>query len=266
MTINTNTKMSGSPYTINLSALSQSSGAIGSNYSNIFSLDTYDTVNKMHPDVKKYEVYESPTDILSLSVAWKRLRDAGTANGRIGRMLQKELFDELTTEDHQIASQIRDHYSKKIMMWNLVNTRLTDYRKDLSTFIHSDGTKFPENMIGLVYHLPTFYEYDIQIDDIRLQVSSDKDAVKLMQGTRNLKPLKRIVFKNKRNSNVQYWMQDIETGCAAMLSIDNKNPLEHIWNHVFESKKSLKIEASFGSKARDNFEYFTINKWSLSEI
>lgn len=218
----------------------------------------------MHPAIKKYEIYETPNDILSLSVAWKRMREAGTSIGRIGSLLDITLYQELSSDDHQRASEIRDYYSKKMMMWKLKGPRLSNYREDLNSFVHSDGMKFSENMLGLAYHLPSFYEYDTQIDDVRLQVVSTKVPTKALHDSRTLKPLKRIVFKNKRMANVQYWMQDSETDTAAMIQIEAKNPLEHLWNRVFDISDTLVVSGNFNLKVLDNFEYASINKWNLA--
>ena len=227
-----------------------------------FSNDLFNS--KIHHQVKKYEIYESPSDVLALSAAWKRMRDAGTSNGRIGRLLDKELFEELSNEDHQRAAEIRDHYSKKIVMWKLMGDKLSKYREDLNIFVHSDGLKFKEDMLGLAYHLPAFYEYDVQLDDVRLQVVSTKVPTKALRDNRTLKPLKRIMFKNKRNALVQYWLQDSETDTAAMIQIDTKNPLEHLWNRIFETSATLDVSGNFNLKKRDNFEYASINQWKLA--
>jgi hypothetical protein len=245
---------------ITLSSLNHVS--LNSSYS-ISSFDDFPN-HTMHPDVKKYEVYETTSDILALSVAWKRMREAGTSTGRIGSLLDKDLHQELSSDDHQRASEIRDHYSKKMMIWKLKGDKLSKYREDLNSFVHSDGMKFQENMLGLAYHLPSFYEYDSQLDEIRLNVVSTKVPVKALRDCRTLKPLKRIVFKNKRTANVQYWMQDSETDTAAMIQIEAKNPLEHLWNHVFATADTLVVSGNFNLKVHDNFEYVSINKWNLA--
>jgi hypothetical protein len=73
-----------------------------------------------HPDVKKYEIYESPEDLLALSVAWKRHRDTDTSYTGYRNLLDAELFKVLTHEDQTVADSIRDYYSKKVMMWKLM--------------------------------------------------------------------------------------------------------------------------------------------------
>ena len=90
------------------------------------------------PQVKKYEVFESPEDVLVLSVTWKRLRDEDRHIA--GKLLDSELFAHIKQEDRDKANVIRDYYSKKVMMWKLKGDgKLTSYRNDMNNFVHSNG-------------------------------------------------------------------------------------------------------------------------------
>jgi hypothetical protein len=232
---------------------------------NVFSLDSFMNDRNMNPDVKKYEIYESPIDLLALSSAWKRLRDAGTAQGRIGKLLDKDLFESLISEDYSQAERIRDYYSKKIVMWKLKGERMSNYRNDLCTFVHSDGTKFREEMLGLAYYLPAFYEYDNQLDEVRLQVEPPCLAKNpMINSSRTLTPIKRIMQKTKRVSVVQYWLKDTRNDYAVMIQIEAKNQLEHLWNHVFNNNNLIEIKGNFHLKQRDNFEYLSVTNWELT--
>jgi hypothetical protein len=251
------------PLTLGNTGPSYGSVTLGSN--NVFSLDSFMSDRNMNPDVKKYEIYESPIDLLALSSAWKRLRDSGTAQGRIGKLLDKDLFDLLISEDHAHAERIRDYYSKKIIVWKLKGEKMSSYRNDLSTFVHSDGTKFREDMLGLAYYLPAFYEYDIQLDDVRLQVQPTGITKKpMINSSRIFTPIKRITQKTKRISSVQYWLKDTKSDHAAMIQIETKNQLEHLWNHIFNTSDSIEINGNFHLKQRDNFEYLSITNWNLT--
>ena len=251
------------PLTINPGNVNYGSVTLASN--NVFSLDSFMSDRNMNPNVKKYEIYESPIDLLALSSAWKRMRDAGTAHGRIGKLLDKDLFDSLISEDYTHAERIRDYYSKKIVMWKLKGERMSNYRNDLSTFVHSDGMKFKEEMLGLAYYLPAFYEYDIQLDEVRLQVEPTGITKKpMINSSRIFIPIKRIAQKTKRISVVQYWLKDAKNDYAAMIQIEAKNQLEHLWNHVFNNNNLIEINGNFHLKQRDNFEYLSVTNWELT--
>lgn len=250
------------PLTINPGNVNYGSVTLASN--NVFSLDSFMNDRNMNPDVKKYEIYESPIDLLALSSAWKRMRDAGTAQGRIGKLLDRELFESLISEDYSHAERIRDYYSKKIVMWKLKGEKMSSYRNDLSTFVHSDGMKFKEEMLGLAYYLPSFYEYDVQLDEVRLQVESNGITKKpMINSSRMFTPIKRITHKTKRMSVVQYWLKDTKNDHAALIQIETKNQLEHLWNHIFSTTESIEINGNFHLKQRDNLEYLSITNWEL---
>ena len=251
--------------TISIPPLTINSTSGNVNYGNVFSLDSFMNDRNMNPDVKKYEIYESPIDLLALSSAWKRLRDAGTAQGRIGKLLDKDLFESLISEDYSRAERIRDYYSKKIVMWKLKGERMSNYRNDLCTFVHSDGTKFREEMLGLAYYLPAFYEYDNQLDEVRLQVEPTGIAKKpMINSIRTFIPIKRIIQRTKRISAIQYWLKDTKNDHAAMIQIETKNQLEHLWNHVFNTSNLIEIHGNFHLKQRDNFEYLSVTNWELT--
>jgi len=252
-----------SPLAINPGNVNYGSVNLSSN--NVFSIDSFMNDRNMNPNVKKYEIYESPIDLLALSSAWKRLRDAGTAQGRIGKLLDKDLFESLISEDYSHAERIRDYYSKKIVMWKLKGERMSNYRNDLCTFVHSDGTKFREEMLGLAYYLPAFYEYDNQLDEVRLQVEPPCLAKNpMINSSRTLTPIKRIAQKTKRASVVQYWLKDTRNDYAVMIQIEAKNQLEHLWNHVFNTSDLIEINGNFHLKQRDNFEYLSVTNWELT--
>lgn len=253
-----------------------------SNYSNHGHLTNLNNVfingadRNMSSDVKKYEVYESPEDILALSVAWRRLRKNGLPLS-ISSLLERQVFERLTPEDREKANSIRDYYSKKIMMWKLKGKELTSFRKDLNTFVHEEGTKFKEGMIGLAYYLPEFYEYDIELDSVREKVSAKlrvsytertlMPLASLMEPcSKKLTPIKRINRVTKRVNHVQYWFKDTVTDAAVLISIDSKNPLEHVWNDMFDNSASLTISGKFYVTDREDFEHFSIKNWKLAKI
>ena len=257
---------------INLSTASVTSSPI--NWANLtlsspntgFTAQTLDdfTVN-FNPYVKKYEMYEIDEDLLALSVTWKRLRDAKKSVA--SKLLDPSLFKELSADDKTKADQIRDYYSKKIMMWKLKGTgKLTSYREDLNSFIHSDGKKFRDNMFGLVYRLPDFYNYDLEMDDIYMHLEKDHPDLRKKLGVETaikLQPLRKVVRKTKSVHAVEYWFKS-RNDIGVTLKIDPKNPLLHIWDHMFGSQKELVIETKLFPKERDGLHYLQASDWKLN--
>ena len=268
---NGNHTWSGSPIQpLTIQGLTHGNGYQYSNLNTIFLND-----RNMSHDVKKYEIYESPEDILALSIAWRRIRKSGIQLG-ISSLLEKQVFEHLKAEDRETANVIRDYYSKKIMMWKLKGKELTSFRNDLNIFVHDVGTKFKTEMIGLAYYLPEFYEYDSELDMVREQVNT-RDLVKGQDKTllpltsmlgpkiKKLTPLKRINRVTKRINHMQYWFKDTETEGAVVINIDSKNPLEHIWNNIFDNSHNLNVSGKYYLKDREDFEYFSIKNWELQQ-
>lgn len=232
-------------------------GALGSASINLFGYD--DAVSSK---IKKYQVFEVGEDALVLSVAWNRLRSNGVS--RTARLLDGTLFDSIISEDRDTAAKIRDFYSKKIMMLRLKSTKpMTNYREDLNKFIHSDGCILREDMIGVVYRLPDFYKFDTQLEEITSSFNK-KVQRNLLATSSTFTPLKRIERKTRSTNSVQYWMKDQITGNGAMIGLQSKNPLEDVWNKIFNETENLKLYFTPKYRSLDGVEYMELTKWGLS--
>ena len=226
--------------------------------------------SKYHESVKKYEVLESPEDVLALSVTWKRLNKINSsAVASISNLLSKELFEHITGEDRELGQEIRDYYSKKIMLWKLKNARFSKFRDDLNAYIHSPTPLLVKNdLLGMVYYLPYFHEYDTGVDEVRVIVKTKTDNIFQIGSSlpRTLQPLSKVVSKRKSATTNHYWFKDVETECAVQFVFEVSNPLEHIWAKLFSKNEVMKISGLYYKKSRDDFEYFTIKNWKLENI
>jgi hypothetical protein len=214
--------------------------------------------------IKKYQVFEIEEDLLSLSCAWQRLRTAHKANPPgpypgITRLLDKELFRHVTTDDRTRADQIRDYYSKKVMMWKLKNTRFTKYRDDMNEFVHSDGKKFKEEMCPLAYRLPEFYDYDSSFDQLMFK-HNNKVAETITVGKKTLKLEKTFNVGKKYNKVKEYWFSD-ERDNLVNMSIEQSNILIPLLDSFVESPFTL--EAIYSKKHKDDKEYIVANKFKF---
>lgn len=225
--------------------------------------------DKTHANLKRYEVYESTESIIALSVAKHRLN---TTEHTFHRLTDRALYNKVTAEDRTKAEEIKNYYSKRIMMLKLKgNGQMSKFREDLNNLIHSDGLIFKEDVLGLAYSLPYFYKYDQELDEVMLQVSKDQNfrEVELNGGpsvlriTETLTPLKRIVHNTKRVRKVQYWFKDSKVNAAVLIELLEKNPLQHLWDHMFDTEKSIKIVGNYARRKLDDFEYFSVEKWEI---
>jgi hypothetical protein len=226
--------------------------------------------DRYHEGVKKYEVLESPEDVLALSVTWKKLNKTNpSAVASVSNLLSKELFNHITDEDRELGQEIRDYYSKKIMLWKLKNNRFSKFRDDLNTYIHSPTPLLVKNdLLGMIYYLPYFHEYDVGVDEVRVTVNTKAPNILQMGSSlpRTLQPLSKVVSKRKSATTNHYWFKDVEIECAVQFVLEVSNPLEHIWAKLFSENEVMKITGLFHKKSRDDFEYYSVKNWKLVDI
>lgn len=209
--------------------------------------------------VKKYEIIETVEDLLVLSCAWHRIRKTNQPiRAVISSLMSEQLFQNIEPEDHTKASEIRDYYSKKLMVLVLKEHRLTPFRQDLNTFLNSDSKKFTENFIPLVYRLPEFYEYDKKFDELKTQFESKIKGshrsleVKLC----NLTSVHKFRKSNKHSKIDEYWFKG-DDGYGYRFAVDPSNMLAPLWNREFDSG-SLTGTFNVYLEIRDGFPYYKI--------
>ena len=224
-----------------------------------------------HPEIKKYEIYEIPEDVLALSVAWKRIRQENTKQAqaiRVRRLLDTILFEKVIPEDRVQADNIRDYYSKKLMVLKLKDsTNLTRYRQDLTRFVQGDGKTFQESYLGLAYYLPMFYEYDCDLDYVRSCVNTklEDNFSKRSHATEiiSLQPIKKIRRITRSVKSTQYWFKESLTDNAVCITIGKDNDLEHIWNYMFNKGNEMRINGTIIGSSIDSFTFINLRKWQL---
>lgn len=221
-------------------------------------------------NVKKYEVFETSEDILALSVTWHRLRLPGNHiinTTRPTTLTDNILFTEINHEDRNRADIIRDYYSKKLIVMTLRGQRISKFRKDLNTFIHGDCKIVKEEMMPLIFRLPEFYDYDIQLQemfsDLNKQFEDTEDQAygAAYGGKKILKPMKKFVVKLRTNKFSEYWLKD-DDNKAYKIEIPIENKLNHLWEHFFE-QESIPLQGYFRYMERDGINYFHLKNWEI---
>jgi hypothetical protein len=178
----------------------------------------------------------------------------GGLRGSLGPIKEQAAEKLITDDDHQIAGQIRDYYSKKIMMWNLLGHPLTNFRQDLSAFIHlNDFSEVPDRMLPLIYKLPEFYFQDIKLEDVLWKcVKFNGAAIGERNGVKKLTYLDSITKKSKSKllATTEYWFHD-ENKYPVLIRLQ-QNPLSQFWEKIiqdhYEGNKPLTMHAkSYGT-------------------
>ena len=251
------------------------SGAGGFNIAaasqNTISLTSLDTTLssfefEFNNDVKKYEVYEISQDLLALSVCWSRLRNSSREENQpfvnITKLLDSELFKLVTEDDIVRANVIRDYYSKKIMVWKLKNIKLTQFREDMNTFIHSNGKTFKENMMPLVYRLPEFYEYDIEFEKMSFEYNKEvkrQESIHVIE-RKHLTFIKSLSVNTKRLKKIEYWFSDNHNNLVQM-NIETSNPLHSLLEKVITG--NIELVGRYVIRNRDGYEFLKVEKYKF---
>jgi hypothetical protein len=225
-----------------------------------------------HPGINKVTEHLTslPEDILALSVALRELRQARPYSYHF-TLDSKIVLDALRSDHKEKANEIRDYYSKKIMLWKLKGVNLSSYRTDLNTFIHNSSREYPKSHMGIAYWLPEFHEYDIQLDEIRMS-SRPLDVEKVshipVAIAENLTPIKKIKRNKKNIKMVQYWFRN-DREVAEVINLETNNPLIHMWDKLFDAavinKDTINIYGVRDTRKRqEDFSYATINSgWTI---
>jgi len=235
---------------INPFSISASSGTI-----NLDSFALWD-----NPNVKKYEIIETNEDLMALSTAWYRIRMSRETSTPVEvfptTLLDKVLFPEVNSEDRQHAADIRDYYSKKVMMWKLKGQELTNFQKDMNEFIHTDGLKFQEKMIPLVYSLPGFYFYDKEFD-VMASEHHTKIATFNEVTTKKLSLLKVLNSGKRSNKKKDYWFSD-DTDHLVKMTFQADNPLLSLLDNY--AQDYIHVKGLYTKITRDDRDFFFLTK------
>jgi len=221
--------------------------------------------------VKTYQIIEATEDLLALSVTHKRLMIENISvlakSFSFKNILDPIVFQNLTEADREIANTIRKYYSQQILMWALKGIKLTAFREDLKTYLNGEGNKFVENTIPLVTKLPYFYDYDIKLDEIKREFTTDTEGFNTV-ATNNpskhsyiLTPIKSLFRKTKKAKCIEYWLKD-NYNRAYKIEIDHNNPLQHLWDKTFNQDK-LEISGYTKLKRLDDLNYFHVFGWEV---
>ena len=215
-------------------------------------------------NVKKYEVIETTEDLLALSCAWYRIRQdkPNTLQPHISSLLSESLFRHVNAEDREMANEVRDYYSKKFMVMTLKDQRLTNFRQDLKDYLLSDGNKFTEKTIPMVYRMPEFYIHDVAFDEIKIDFEKtipkfDSLTRKTTERNVRLTPIKSFKKNSKsRGKIVEYWLKDSKNH-AYRFGIRQENTLLGLWDMAFNSGEII-VNLNVQAGRRDDLEFFNI--------
>ncbi len=218
----------------------------------ISSLD--DMFNEIESIQPAERLVEHPTDSLAISCKNFRIRQA---------INKYPNAYEISDVDRQMANDIRDYYSKKLMVRTLKGKSMSKFRQDLSTYLTNNYTvRYPEKYEGMIYRLPEFYAYDQEIDKLRMESNNVEQQATI--GVRTLKPVKKLLSTNKSGTVFHYWFHDSNKHLYKMY-VSKDNELQPLFDCIFD-KDELKVSARFTPANQDDLHYSNIKNLKLLNL
>lgn len=212
----------------------------------------------------KNKTFMSSNDLLTISCCVHRLKKL---DGK-GRSLQSflPLPNLINKEDEILRDKIIDFYSKKFMMLKLKGIELTKFRKDLCDFISKDFYDrdqqiyvYNEKVYGMVYRLPSFYEYDLELLDI---MTDKTPVIGTTFGKHKLKFLSKLYKDSRLFARVEYWFvnDDNKVFC---LGYQKDNNLLSLLDHAIKTHDII-IDGKYNTKHMDGYSFYTSSDFNLS--
>jgi len=220
-------------------------------------LDLNDVFASWSESNKKDEIRTYPDDVLALSCAIQR---TGSKNG-LSTGMSNEVINDL---DREKADRIRKYYQNKLTLLALKDKSLTKFRKDLHNFIYNHTNTLPDSYVGMVYKLPSFYDYDKEIDDVfkSIYYKNTGDQTTHVNLDRRLSLIKKVHNKRKHTDSIEYWFDDMMLN-KIMIRFDAKNPLLKLFDDKVNSGM-LDINARYYVHLKDFNRYYTVgDNWTF---
>lgn len=176
------------------------------------------------------------------------------------------LFKNVNDEDFILAENIKDYFSKKLAWLKLKGKRLTKFRNDLAEFLYTDFSVkpgyyvMPESIIGMVNRLPSFYHYDLLMDEL---FTGDTNKYIHFVGEKVLKHVRTLERKSRQSKYFDYYFMD-EDSFRYCLTISKDNCLESLLQHAMLNN-DLVVNGNF-SVVKNDHTYYTSNKYGLTLI
>lgn len=211
-------------------------------------------------------------DFLVTSCALHRIKKTNPieASKLGGRVSDRKLVSMITTEDVIHAAKIREFYSKKIMMWKLLDKNLSQFRVKLASFL-ADSTGIGttqvdlnehEKLMGIAYRLPEFYAYDMELDSLKsdsLCDLTDNDKVVITDPV-TLVPVANLQRSTRQNKVSVYIFTINGTKKPVMAEFMRDNPLLPIWDEVFAAKLPIVFSGNLVKKTINDFCCYELKK------
>jgi hypothetical protein len=170
----------------------------------------------------------------------------------------------ITDQDRVFAESLRSYYNSKLIMAKLRGDNFTKFKTDLLQYLNDSPTKITSKFIGMVYKLPYFYHYDMQLVEIFGGAKSDleKAPIQIPRQDIKLSFISKADNGQKRARHYEYWFRD-ENNLRFLVEVEKHNPIRILWENAIQ-EGDLSINSIFEKKRRDNLEFYVAKGWHIS--
>jgi hypothetical protein len=215
-------------------------------------------------------LYNFTTDPLLLSCTLHRLIKESRENDSVKYLnwslneYADKIASKITDQDRVFAESLKSYYNSKLLMAKLRGDHFTKFKTDLMQYLHNSPTTLLQSFVGMVYKLPYFYEYDMQLVEIFDGAKSDleKARVKLDRQDIKLSFISKADNGQKRARHYEYWFKD-ENNLRFLVEVEKYNPIRLLWEKAIQ-EGDLSINSIFEKKRRDNLEFYVAKGWHIS--
>lgn len=220
-----------------------------------------------NPLAKNVKESESTVDLLAVSAFLYRTHKDDPDNiNRFSDLFLAAISNSITQEDHDMAENTAQHFSKQVVMAQL-RGEVSDFQRAVGVFLSGKRLRLEGTSVGLVYRLPEYYDMDTKWLAMRVKHFAEHEYVEVTDDfyTRKLIPIDCIRHHTQNFKETRYWFKDVQTGNPVVLNIDTNNQLKYIWDSIFNSHKDsvLEVTGMFQTRKISGTQYMCAHKWKL---
>ena len=182
--------------------------------------------------------------------------------------------DPLLTDEHRSKAKIiRAYFRDKLMLAALTDSNMSQFRKDLWSFLDRDDTSYKVSELGMIQKLPLFYAEDQFLEKIREDWNNTpRNKAKDNPGGEHLtltyigrfEKRTQLSFSKSRNC-ISYWFHD-EDDRLFNIILEEYNPFRDVWMEMLQQGP---IDINCIAPVRENYRsvidlhYLDSGNWIL---
>jgi hypothetical protein len=214
--------------------------------------------------------YNFTTDPLLVSCTLYRLIKESRENNSISCLNwsltshMDKIAAKITDEDRTFSESLRSYYKSKLLVAKLRGDHFSDYRTTLLKYLTDSPMKITERSVGMIYRLPYFFQYDMQLIEIfGGEYTNLGSTPKYVDRTDvELSFIAKADSGQKRKRTYEFWFKD-DSGIRFLLEVEKHNPIMNLWEQTIKSEK-MSINAVFERKTKGNLEFYIARGWSIN--